>query len=88
MVHTVISSSGNITVYATDDPVQAAKDEAKKQGLGVYVNRSVSDTMEAGVTVYESKDGKTVMSVLNTTYANWQVMKSSYGHQSEFQSRS
>jgi hypothetical protein len=87
MVHTVISSSGNITVYATDDPVQAAKDEAKKQGLGVYVNRSVSDTTEPGVTVYASKDGATVTSGPNVTYANWQSMRSSYGHESEFQSR-
>lgn len=87
MAHTEISSSGNITVYATNDPVQAAQDEAKSQGLGVYIDRSVNDTTEAGVTVYESKDGQSVRSVLNTSYANWQRMKSSYGHKSEFQSR-
>lgn len=82
-----ISSTGGITVLASRNAKQAAQDEAttSASGLGVSIDRSVNDTTGRGVTVYERKEGQPVTVALNTSYNNWQVMRSTYGHTTEYQ---
>jgi hypothetical protein len=83
-----ISSTGDITVLASRNADQAAQDEAttSDSGLGVSIDRSVNDATGRGVTVYERKEGQPVTVALTTSYNNWQVMRSRYGHTIEYQS--
>lgn len=88
--HTVLktfSDNNTVTLYATELPVDAAQAEAKRvKRWGVYIDRSKDADTPAGVTVFESTDGENVKTVLTTKIKTWQLMRSTYGHRSEFQS--
>lgn len=82
----IFSDKNTVTLYATECPVESAQDEARRvKRWGVYIDRSKDADAPAGVTVFESTDGESVKTVSTVKIRTWQLLRSTYGHESEFQ---
>lgn len=84
---TSLQSGQTVTVYASDDPEEAAKEAARETGKGVYINTSLPETHDKGVTVYKTDDDGYVYVAVQNSVSDWAAIKFRYGHGSEYQAR-